>query len=73
MKMNLPNCAGTAERRSHMTVNELIDHLKMLKSRGLDGKDRVKAFNGDSGQLEDVTGFLYGGTDGIVEILTDED
>jgi hypothetical protein len=55
-----------------MTVKELIMQLQDLVKHGLNENDIVKAFDGDSGQMEEVTGFLYGGSDHVVEICTDD-
>ena len=49
-----------------MTVQALIELLQEA-----DPKDEVKAFDPDSGQIESVSGMLYGGTDGVVELCTD--
>jgi hypothetical protein len=53
-----------------MTVDDIMAHLQMLKDGGLSGGAEMKAWNGDSEQLESVTGFLY--DDNEVEICTDE-
>jgi hypothetical protein len=49
-----------------MSVKELIEHLSNCKPDEI-----VMAFNGDTGKIEPITGMLYGGTDGIVELCTD--
>lgn len=50
-----------------MKVIELIELLQQA-----DPQDEVKAFDGDSGMMESVTGMTYGGHDNIVELHTDE-
>ena len=50
-----------------MKVKELIELLGKA-----DPEHCVKAFDGDSGQLEEVSGMVYAGRDGIVELCTDE-
>jgi hypothetical protein len=51
-----------------MTVKELCEELERCCQPG----DEVKAFDPNSMQIERVTGFLYGGRDGIVELQTDD-
>ena len=53
-----------------MTVESLVAQMLNLMAHGLSGKAVVKAFNGDSGHLEEVTGFLYDNEQ--VEICTDD-
>jgi hypothetical protein len=53
-----------------MTVAEMINQLTLLREHGLAGTSVVKAYNGDTEQLEEVTGFLY--CDESTEICTDE-
>lgn len=50
-----------------MKVKDLIQHLQKANP-----EDEVKAFNGDSGQMESVSGMTYDGKDHIVELYTDE-
>jgi hypothetical protein len=50
-----------------MTVQALIELLQKA-----DPKDEVKAFDPDSGQIESVSGMVYGGADSIVELCTDD-
>lgn len=53
-----------------MTVDEVIAHLQQLVAHGLSPSAIVKAWNGDSNQVEPVTGFLY--NENEVEICTDD-
>jgi hypothetical protein len=50
-----------------MKVKELIEHLSDCKPDEI-----VMAFDGNTGKIEPITGMLYGGTDGIVELCTDD-
>lgn len=50
-----------------MKVSELIELLRKANP-----DDEVKAFDGDSGQIESVSGMLYGGKDGVTELCTDD-
>lgn len=54
-----------------MTVKELLERLVSLVEQGC-GEHIVKIYNGDSEQLEAVSGYLYGGTDGVVELCSDD-
>lgn len=55
-----------------MTVRTLIDRLEDLIKHGLKESDIVKVFDGDTAQLEPITGILYGGSDNVVELCTDD-
>ena len=51
-----------------MTGAELIEMIQNCD--GLDSE--IYAYNGDTLQLESVTGCLYGGKDNIIELCTDD-
>ena len=42
-----------------MNVDTLIDRLITLREHALPGTALVKAYDGDSGKLEEATGFLF--------------
>lgn len=54
-----------------MTVTELKQFMENFESRGL-SEYRVRAYDGESEDYEDVTGFIYGQDTKTVEIQTDE-
>lgn len=51
-----------------MTARHLVEMLLALDDLDIP----VKAYNGDSEQLEEVSGMLYGGADQVVELCTDD-
>ncbi len=53
-----------------MNVDTLIDRLITLREHALPGTALVKAYDGDSGKLEEVTGFLFDNES--VELCTDD-
>lgn len=53
-----------------MTVNELIMFLQECLERGGNGDAKVLAFDGDSGQYEEVSGCLFNSES--YELQTDE-
>lgn len=55
-----------------MTVGELIESLQQIVDHGSDPDMKVMAYNADTGQMEEVTGYDYGGPDNTLEIGTDE-
>jgi hypothetical protein len=65
------SCQQGTPTEKPMTVSAAIRILTGLCEHGLSGLSVVKAYDGDSGRLENVTGFLY--DDYELEICTDED
>ena len=53
-----------------MTVDELIEHLTMMKKTGVKGSAQIRAWDGDSERMEPITGFLYDKDN--VDICTDD-
>jgi hypothetical protein len=53
-----------------MTAQALIEQLTNLIAHGLNPKAIVKSYNGDTEQLEEVSGLLYDNEQ--VEICTDD-
>jgi hypothetical protein len=51
-----------------MTVAELVQRLRALP----DQDAVVLAFDPDAGEIVPVTGMVYGGNDGVVELQTDD-
>lgn len=50
-----------------MKVRELIEMLQKANP-----EDEVKAWDAESEQMESVSGMIYAGQDGIVELCTDD-
>src|SRR4051794_2484376 len=55
------------------TLDELIAALKDARDHGAPGSLRVKAYDGDSEQLESVTGFITSIADNQLVLYTDDD
>lgn len=54
-----------------MRLDDLIAALQMHREHGATGNEIVMAFDGDSGQIEEVTGFLLD-ADKSLEFCTDD-
>ena len=56
-----------------MTIRDLIDSLERMTLFADTNKDtKIKAYNADSEDYEDITGFLFIPKDNIVRIQTDD-
>jgi hypothetical protein len=52
-----------------MTVEELVESLKLAMAHGLNPGAIVKAWDADAEAIKPITGYLHGGSE--VELLTD--
>jgi hypothetical protein len=55
-----------------MKLGKMIEALQALVASGVSTDDEVRAWDPDIEEYVPVTGFVYGGESGVVDLQTDE-